>query len=303
VVAARAGDGGLSAIEPNHVGAIDPATSEIVAAIQVGIRPGPIAAGPSAVWVGNLRDRTLTRIDPAGRSVAATVSLGDRTPTGIAAGQDAVWVAHGLSGELSRVNARFARVAETIEVTGRPYAAPTGAVALGEGSVWAVYGDSTLARIRPSPPRVTGSALAGASPSAVTTADGLVWVANAGEATVQRFSPATFEQGPAGKAISVGKQPAAIAAGYDVLWVANRGDDTVTRIDPATGSVATIAVGDEPASVVAGADAVWVANAGDGTVSRIDPETRRVTRTIDVANAPVGIAVAGGLVWVTVQDS
>ena len=46
---------------------------------------------------------------------------------------------------------------------------------------------------------------------------------------------------------------------------------------------------------------MWVANAGDGTVSRIDPETSEVVTTIDVGQAPAGIAVGHGLVWVTVQ--
>ena len=50
-----------------------------------------------------------------------------------------------------------------------------------------------------------------------------------------------------------------------------------------------------------GAGAVWVANASDGTVSRIDPETNEVVKTIEVGNAPAGIAVSDGLVWVSVQ--
>jgi YVTN family beta-propeller protein len=43
-------------------------------------------------------------------------------------------------------------------------------------------------------------------------------------------------------------------------------------------------------------------NSGDGTVSRIDPETNEVVETIAVGHRPEGIAVAGGLVWVTVRD-
>ena len=50
-----------------------------------------------------------------------------------------------------------------------------------------------------------------------------------------------------------------------------------------------------------GAGAIWVANSGDGSVSRIDPTTNEVVRTIDIGNAPAGIAVANGLVWVAAQ--
>ena len=36
-------------------------------------------------------------------------------------------------------------------------------------------------------------------------------------------------------------------------------------------------------------------------MSRIDPGTNEVVATIDVGNAPSGIAFADGFVWVTVQ--
>jgi YVTN family beta-propeller protein len=45
-----------------------------------------------------------------------------------------------------------------------------------------------------------------------------------------------------------------------------------------------------------------VANTGDGSVSRIDPSTNDVVETIAVGNRPQGIAVADGLLWVTVRE-
>jgi streptogramin lyase len=292
--------GGLSGVDPNYVGVIDPETSAIVAAVPVGIRPGPMVAGAGSVWVGNLDDRNLTRVDPAELSPAATVSLDDRTPTGLAFGAGAVWVAHGLSGELTRVEPQFDQAAERISVTPRPFTSPNGSVAVGAGSVWAVYGDSTLARIEPASMRPSGSALAGGSPAAVVFGSGAVWVANSGGATVERFHPETFEQG-AIRAISVGRRPSGLAYGQGAVWVANRGDDTLTRIDPGTGATLTMRVGDEPVAVAVGAGSVWVANAGDGTVTRFDPEAGEIDETIDVGNAPAGIAVADGAVWVAVQ--
>jgi YVTN family beta-propeller protein len=292
--------GGLSEVSPNHVGAIDPETNDIVAQIPVGIRPGPVAVGAGSVWVGNLQDRNLTRIDPRQRSAAGAVSLGDRTPTGLAVGAGAVWVAHGLSGELTRVEPQFGQAAQTLDVTGGRPGTSNGAVAVGAGFVWAVYGDSTLARVQPAAVSLSGSALAGSSPAAIVVGGGSVWLANSGDATVQRFSPATFEQGPI-RTISVGRRPNALAYGEGALWIVNRGDDTVTRIDPSTGSTFTVRVGDEPAAVAVGAGAVWVANAGAATVSRIDPETNEVVETIDVGSAPAGIAVGEGFVWVAAQ--
>jgi YVTN family beta-propeller protein len=290
---------GLREVPPNYVGIIDPETNDVVGAVPVGIRPGPLASSPTAVWVGNVDDRSLTEIDPATRTRRASIALDDRTPTGIAASSRVVWVAHGLSGELSRVEPQF-RQLTTIDVTPRPYASPSGSVAIGEGAVWAVYGDSTLARIEPGTARVAGTTLAGARPAAVVVGDGAVWVANTGDATVQRFHPVTFEEGPIWT-IPVGRRPTALAHGEGAVWVANQSDDTVTRIDTATRSVHTIPVGDAPSAVAVAGGVVWVANAGDGTVSRIDASTREVRRTIELGNPASGIVVARGVVWVAVQ--
>ena len=43
------------------------------------------------------------------------------------------------------------------------------------------------------------------------------------------------------------------------------------------------------------------ANEADGTVWRIDSTTNEVDRKIDVGNAPAGVVVADGVVWVAVQ--
>jgi len=299
-VATRDSGGGLSEVGPNYVGVIDPKTNTIVAAIPVGIRPGPVAAGAGSIWVANLQDRNLTRIDPGQRRAVAAISLDNRTPTGLAVGAGAVWVAHGPRGELSRVEPQFGEVTRTIAVTPPPYGTPFGSVTVFRGYVWAAYGDSTLTRIRPGAVRLSGSTLTGASPAAVTAGSGSVWVANAGDASVQRFDPTTFEEGPI-KPITVGRRPTAIAYGEGAIWVANLEEDTISRIDPGTNSTFTIRVGDRPAAVAVGAGAVWVANSGDGTVSRIDPAKREVVRTIETLNAPAGIAAGDDFVWVAVQ--
>jgi YVTN family beta-propeller protein len=295
----RDSGGGLSGVRANHVGVIDPETNEIVAEVPVGIRPGPIAAGEGSVWVGNLEDRTMTRIDAVERVVVATVSLDDRTPTGIAVGLGAVWVAHGLRGQLSRVDPQFGRVTQSIDAAGTAFGSPNGSVAVGSGSVWVVFGDSTLARVDGAG-ELVGETLAGSQPAGVVVAPGSVWVSNSGDATVQRFNPATFEQG-AVRQYGVGRRPSGIAYGEGAIWVANTSDDSVTRIDPAAGSTRTIDVGRGPSAVAVGSGSVWVANTSDNTVSRIDPATYDVVETIEIGNAPYGIAVSDELVWITVQ--
>jgi DNA-binding SARP family transcriptional activator/DNA-binding beta-propeller fold protein YncE len=299
-LATRDSPGGLTSVGPNYVGMIDPKTNDILAAIPVGIRPGPVAAGARALWVGNVSDRSLTKVDPRRRSVVASFSLDGRTPTGLAVGAGAVWVAHGRRGELSRVEPQFGQRTRTIRLAVRPHGSPTGSVAVGAGFVWAAFGDSTLARIEPKTVRPSGSTLTGGSPTAVVVNGGAVWVASSGDATIQRFNPTTFEEGPI-RSISVGRRPTAMAYGEGALWVANENDDSVTRVEPSTNSTTTIRVGDEPVAIAVGTGAVWVANSGDGTVTRIDPRTNEVVGRLEIGNAPAGIIAADGFIWVTVQ--
>jgi len=291
--------GGLSAVQPNHVGLIDPRTNEIVAEISVGLSPGPIAAGDGSVWVGNVQDRNLTRIDPVQRSAAGTISLENRTPTGIAVGLDAVWVAHGLRGDLSKVDPQFGQVTRSVSVGGTAFGNPNGSVAADERSVWAAFGDSTFARLDAAG-RILGRTLAGSQPAGVVVAAGSVWVTNAGDSTVQRFDQETFEQGPL-RMFNVPARPTGIIYAEDTVWVANAGDGVVTRIDPGSGATDEITVEAGPTALVFGADAVWVANTEAGTISRIDPRTNEVVETIEIGNAPAGVTFANGLVWVAVQ--
>ena len=307
ILATRETSSGLSGIRPNHVGLIDPKTNEIDAEVPVGVRPGPLAVGGGAVWVGNLEERTLTKID-ARRPVpvpAGTYPLG-KTPTGVAFGAGSVWVAHGALGQLSAVDPEFGQVSKPIEVAGEAIGSANGAVTVGARAVWSVFADSTLGRVDPSTLVVTGSATTASAPAGVVVAYGYVWVVNTDSANVQRFNPATFKQGPIGTAVSVGQRPTAIAAGEGAIWVANTGSDTVTRIDPGSaGSPATtttIPVGDGPGALAVGAGSVWVANADDGTVSRIDAAAQEVVKEIEVGNAPYGIAFGEGSVWVSVQS-
>jgi class 3 adenylate cyclase len=170
-------DGGLNGVQPNHLGVIDPQTNTIVAEIPVGIEPGPVAAGAGAVWVGNVRDRSLTRIDPDGQAVTGTFSLENRTPTGLAVGLGSVLVAHGLRGDVSLVDPQFGQVTKTVQVGGTAFGSPNGSVALDATSAWAVFGDSTLAHLA-AEGNVLGTTLAGSQPADVVAANGSVWVTN-----------------------------------------------------------------------------------------------------------------------------
>ena len=56
--------GGLSSVSPNSVGVIDPASNKLVAEVPVGREPQAITTGEGGVWVANVEDETVSRIDP-----------------------------------------------------------------------------------------------------------------------------------------------------------------------------------------------------------------------------------------------
>jgi YVTN family beta-propeller protein len=288
-------------VAPNSVAVIDPATNDVVTQVPVGLRPGPIAAERAFVWVGNLEDRSLTRIDVARRTMAGNFPLGGRTPTGLAVDRGVVWVGHGRLGSVSRVDAEFGHVLGVTPVAERGIYTSTGSVAAdATGAIWVVFGDGTLARLDRAG-RVADRTAATISPGDVAAGYGSVWVASALKGRVQRFSPLSLAEIDSS---TVGSRPSAIAVGFGDVWVASAGADVVYRIDIGGGSIdASVPVGDAPAGLAVSADAVWVANSGSGTISRIDPETNEVVETIEVGHAPVGLVAAGNLLWVTVQQS
>jgi YVTN family beta-propeller protein len=289
-------------VPPNSVAVVDPGTNRVVDVVPLGNgkRPGPIAFGAGAIWVGNRDDQTVTRIDAERRTVVTTIGLNDLTPTGLTVGFGFVWVAHGRLGELSRIDTQFNELTpSTIDVAGTAFGSPNGSVARDSRSIWAVFGDATLARITPAG-RVADKTRAGSTPAGIAVGHGFVWVTNSLGASVWQYHPATFTEGPI-EQFNVGRQPIGIAAGAGAIWVANSGGKTVMRIDPNSRDVEPIDVAENPTAVVADDDSVWVASTATNTLSRIDPETREVVRTIDLGNAPSGLVLADGFLWVTVQ--
>jgi YVTN family beta-propeller protein len=295
------GGGSSLTVPPNSVGLVDPETNKVTDVIPVGASPSGIAFGEGAVWVANLDDKTVSRINPqTHRERAIPV---DGTPSGIAAGLGAVWVAHAV-GTLERIDPHYNQPSKPIPVLGRSalhlLAIDIGSVGIGPRAVWVVYGDSIVARIDAQGDRVSATGYAGNGPSGIAVGEDAVWVANEKGNNVTKLDPRTANPASAAP-IAVGGGPSGIAVGGGAVWTADRFSDQVTRIDPLTDSTTSIGVGIGPDAIAYGYGSVWVANGKSGTVSRIDPKTNTPIATIKVGNSPAGIAVGGGRVWVTVQ--
>ena len=293
------GDSSAVVVPPNSVAVIDPESNRVVDSVPVGLRPGPVAVGLGSLWVGNIDDKSVTRIDLRTHDLVKTISLA-ATPTAIAVGEGAVWVAHGLRGRITRIDPQFYATRSAAVTDNAIYFSGAGVTTL-DGSVWAVFGDSTLARIDPATLRTTESTLTDQGPAGIAAYNRSIWVSNGGDSTVQRFDPATLEQGAQETRSGVGRTPSGIAAGDAAVWVAGTGDDIVTWVDPASKATYQVRVGDGPTAVAVGAGGVWVANGSDRTVTRVDPSTRKLEETIEMGVRPSGVAVGNGLVWVAAQ--
>jgi YVTN family beta-propeller protein len=292
------GESPADAVSPNSIVALD-ASGSIAATVSVGARPVAITSGAGALWVANLDDQTVTRVDVPSRQAVRTIPIGD-TPTGIAAARTGVWVTDG-AGDVSKIDPRYDRVAFA-----RPLRASVGffggtarPVLAAFGSIWIVSPDGVVLRLDPASGRVETVGV-GNLPSAIAAGAGSVWVTNSSEGTVTRIDPATLVT----KTVPVGNGPAAVAVNAAGAWVANAGDNALVRIDTDTNAVAsTTPVGDGPAAVVSTSAALWVANSRDGTVMRLDPRSGKVSKTIRLGGAPSALAAADGQVWVAIAPS
>ena len=288
--------------DSHAVAVIDPATNEVTTVASVGTNPGPIAYEPRShsLWVGNLDDESVSRIDVRPVRTGRTIPLGQR-PLGLAAGAGSVWVAGASRTRpfvtARRIDPRFDTGGERVKVQSLPEGEAS--IALSRRSLWVAPSFGLLTRLDPISGAVTGPRLqADYSPTTVAADGRAVWVADRFANIVSRIEPRTLVP----QAIPVAGGPADIALGKRAAWVSAALDDSVARIDLGTGLVrGTTPVGRRPAGVAVGAGAVWVANSGDGTVSRLDPASGRLTHTIPVGGSPQDVVVGDGRVWVSVR--
>jgi serine/threonine-protein kinase len=268
------------ALEPGTVGVLDAQTGEIVKTIHTGTEPTEVVATPDgrSVWVANSQDRSVSRIDPVELVTTKTVPAAGRLPR-LAAAADAVYVSS-ADGRILRLGPRYGEVERETDLyaaeptTAVPLAVgrgalwvgdnkdgvlrrldraslrPTGttdlatfmpAIAVGDGSIWAIGSGSTVHRINPVSGSLTKTYDVGAGPLGIASGAGAAWVACTEGNVVTWIS--AFGSGV--ESIEVGRAPLGITAGGGSVWVANGVERTISRIDPETRKVVgTIELGD-----------------------------------------------------------
>lgn len=211
-----------------------------------GSHPGDLVLAEGSIWVATNGDGKVLRIDPASRSVIASIQVGETmsmdNPLRLAAGGGAIWVLTLFGDEnLHRIDPATNTVTGSVDDVGDG----TVGVAFGEGSVWvAGVHDGTIYRVDPATLEVLARIPVDKRPVAVAVGEGAVWVGKLGDGTVDRIDPATNR---VTATFPVGGEPASLTVAFGSVWVLNRGNDSLGRIDPQTNELnASVPLGESP---------------------------------------------------------
>ncbi len=289
-----------------------------VATIEVGDNPQTLGFGALGVWVAHGGDQNLMRIDPAAGKAGEPIRLGT-LPGAVVVTGDSVWVGSIEGRSVVRVapgegGAEAEAAVSTIKVGRTPQA-----IALGDGSLWvAAFDDGTIWRIDLTSGEPVGEPfqLQDAFPSAIAYGFGSVWVTDVVDDTLLRLDEAT---GEVEQTIAVGDSPTGIAIDENGVWVANFNDATVSHIDPDSNAAVgePVVVGGKPGGIAAGEGYIWVTRQPpegeqddipqgerSGSLIRIDSSEGEWTGEVFmVGDAPQGVVVGAGSIWVADQES
>lgn len=146
----------------------------------------------------------------------------------------------------------------------------------------------------------------GAAPSGIAFGNGMVWVANTDDGTIQVIDPLTNS---IVETHGIGGSPDDVAVGLGAAWASDPSAGSITKLAFLEGDGPDIRVG-EPGhhlDVAPGSGAVWVVSEND-SLYRIDPETNEVQtidtgidRVSDVAAGQGTVVVLGGTSLVQVD--
>jgi len=307
-------------VQPNSLVRLDPTTGKVIAVTPLGLEPGPMATTPSALWIVNRGDQTVSRYDLDTHDVH-TIGTFASAPHDIAADADGnVWVSGKKPTVTWILRSATGTGTSAVPLVRKTIAVPplsAGAEAVGAGHLWVVAGSETgptgndrVSLIDVRSRRLASSMRLGRETTAIAFGYGSAWIGaydrGRSSAWLTRVRAGSGRES-VGIEAGDGWGPLAIAAGEGSVWVLTSAG-TLVRVNPETGRVLhrLRMAAKEPLFVAAGAGSVWTANHGDFSVSQIDPRTDNVVRTIPLGSYTrnlCGIAATRDAVWVTVGDA
>ncbi len=256
--------------------------------VRTGDRPCAVLGAAGAIWVADLIDTHVSRLNPATGKATATIRTGIQ-PCGMAYGAGSVWVENYGANSVTRIDVRTLRT-RTYRVGASPYD-----VTFAAGAAWVTnYGDDTVTRIDAASGK-TKQIPVGASPEGIAKAAGAVWVADNGDGTVTRIDTRTLRV----RKVKIGGSPAWTAYAGSTIWVGDQADGQVVRINARTGTaVARIKVGPTPNDGDVLGKYVWFPDKS-GALYRISRTSNQASGPYPLHAAnPFTLAAYDGRLWI-----
>ena len=262
------------------------------------------AATDDAVWLPQVAEGTVIRVDAATGEVVATIETGEADdPNALTVAPDGmVWVTRSQTGGVVRIDPATNEVAEVIE-TGdfKPYA-----LAHDGQRLWLTdFGaTSQVGFIDPATGELTlVEGTAGGRPTGITVGGGYVWVA-------EQLGMLLQIDARTGEKVARIRMPAAglsVAWAFDSAWMEHRLMPAVTRVGTDGQLIATMLLGGEAAfNLAAGESVLWATTgphpdkgceAGPNYLLAIDPATNAPTAATELPCA-WAVAETDDGVWV-----
>ena len=281
----------------NTVTRIDANSGVFDEPVSVGQSPNGIAFAGASGWVTNQVNQTVQRFDPAtGETFAATATRG--VPTGIAGGTEGVFITTGYTstqtGSSQILTVNTSQVEPLCDVP-----SSTRAIVEGDGFVWLTV-PNTGDVWRQDPTQCDEHErihLANDANPEVIAAGGnpqRVWAGDGVAPIVYRIDEGTLEA----QSFGVGGSPTGIALDPNSVWISIGQSDQVVRLDASSGQLRTrIALTDAgcdaPRGIAIGGGGVWVGCYSSGLMVLIDPATDDVLGTLDVGGSPDAVVADG----------
>jgi len=231
-------DGRLARVNPgdNTVADIELPLGDGAAALSDIAKYRGVAVGEGAVWITDLGDSVIYKVDPQANALALTIQTDVFGSGGsIGVGEGAVWVItfddHDKT--LTRYNAQSGAVEAKIALP-----EPGQGVAVGAGAVWVTAAkQAELYRIDPQTNRIVATTALHGSSSIIAAGDDSIWIAFESDGVAQRIDArtgaviATIETGAKDM-----ESDGDIAIGGGFVWVITR-SSLIARIDPKTNAL------------------------------------------------------------------
>jgi DNA-binding SARP family transcriptional activator/ABC-type branched-subunit amino acid transport system substrate-binding protein len=287
---------------------VDASSGEIRASYSVGAGAVGLTTGEGAVWTLNADDSTVTRID---LETGSTRTFGTgTTPIDLAAGAGALWVANGSRTGSQFVGPVVTSVSKLVPSDGsvlvstglersRTLTSNTARqhIVATPGAIFAVGSDEEISRLDAGRGSVTAHS-SGVRALAIAFGPLGLWALE--DTGLAHIDPVSLRV--LGRVPLASTSLARLAVGTRSVWVTDSAAGALWRVDPAGLRPVATTIALEPGidAVAVGSGSIWVTNPERRQLIRIDPERNAIAERIALHGPPLGVTIAGRLVWVTV---